>query len=89
METVREDGLHGGGVGVTLVPTTYVVLHTVFSPFFLHKVLRAAKCPYHHFYSEVACPLDIALKLRRFSRQISGGGQATSRKIDPLARVKA
>ena len=30
VQTVCEDGLHGGGGGVTLVLTTYVVLHTVF-----------------------------------------------------------
>ena len=79
VETVREDGLHGGGGGVTVVLilltiTTYVlVLHTLFFSFFLHKVLRAAKCPYHHFHLEVACALGTALKLRRLSTQISGG----------------
>ena len=64
VETVREDGLHGGGGGVTLVLTTYLVLHTVFSLLSLSpQVLRAAKCPHHHFHLEVACALGIALKL--------------------------
>ena len=31
VETVRIDSLHGGGGRVTVVLTTYVVLHTVFS----------------------------------------------------------
>ena len=72
-EALGEDGLLGGGGGVTeYLLLTYVVLRSVFS-FFLHKVLGAAKYPYHQFHLEVACAPSTALKLRRLSTQISGG----------------